>query len=219
MRLTIEDEKITTPELLQAAEVVALWTLDAEDGEDEVDPTEAVIGTQGVLLTLDPWVPWRALLAQTCAEACGCVVYANDLGSEDEGGVALQLVGVPEDAKAAQRCFKRMLKSVERTLKRECEGGRSEEWVERWASAHVEELDADIDDEADRALLRAYRGTGSGMAIVWDEEGEPEERAEAARAWLRQADIGLDELLVVPAPPAAGVVDLASYAGRRTAAR
>ncbi|HEY5658344.1 MAG TPA: hypothetical protein VIY27_11210 [Myxococcota bacterium] len=217
MKLIIIDEigkrrRVSDPDVLDAARELA------EDVLDQDDPLDAPIEPQGVLVRLAKWVAWQAQLALACAEACGCVVYLDDQEDETAEATVLELVGVAEDAEATRRVWRRMLRSVKRTLGKEC-AGRSDEWTERWAAEHVGKLDDDIEHEADKALERAYRSKlGKGASLVFDEEGEPADRAAAARAWL-QEELALDEIAVVPTSPASAdrkVVDLAAYAARRS---
>jgi hypothetical protein len=192
---------------------------DHDDDEDFDDVLDAPIEPQGTLVELERWVAWRAQLAVLCAELCGCVAFAVDRGDEDVDGDAcsIGLVGIAEDAKATRRVYKRMERTVRRKIESECHG-QSVAWTSRWAAALIEHLAEEIEGEADDALSRAYRQrAGGGTSIVWEEEGDPEDRAAAARAWLDR-EWGCDELVVVPEPSPEGVIDLAAFAARQRGA-
>ena len=212
MRLTINDNPIDDVDLLAAARDVVLafdeGELEEEDDE-QLDPEQPELGVQGTLAELADWSPWRAQLAVACAYACGCAVFVED---DDAQPIRLQIVGIHEDAEALRLTYRRMERRVKRAVIKACADKRPE-WRATWAAAHNETVEHDINEVADTSLERAYRDHEEGVGLVFEEEGDPEDRAAAATAWMPE-NLATDALTVVPQAPPREVVNLAAFAGR-----
>jgi hypothetical protein len=96
---------------------------------------------------------------------------------------------------------------------RDC-ADKSPAWRARWLVAHIDELDDDIDEVADLSLERAYSDRSKGVTVLFDPEGDPTDRADAAKAWMAE-HLDADQLTVVPEPAPREVVDMAAFAARR----